>query len=232
MRKIWFPLWVIFMVCLMLPGALLAKDKNFGQITLKIDQADSVKLDVQMAFLYRDVSVKYDSTILIQNSESSTILLYPQVSKGDKNVLRIIIGKIDDKNPRFLDMFVELGDTVLDSIRWTGERGKIFITYNGVLKAEKTTTEDINGDIILQRDKNGEIIAGKIQLTLSVPLFNSRDVPNQLAIRGAFDLAVGDFRELTVGQNISDVEKKQRKRQNLYLAIVFTVFLIAIFGFR
>jgi len=232
MRTIWLTVCVMLLMYFVFPTVTLAKDKNFGDISLRIDQADSINMDVQMAFLYRNVSIRYDSTILIQNPESSKILLYPQVSKGDENVLRIIIGKIEDKNPTFFDLFVVLGDTVLDSTSWYGEEDKIFITYNGVLKAEKTQSEDINGYVILERDKNGEYVAGNINLELSVPLFNSQDLANRLYMKGSFDLAVGDFRELTVGQNISDIEKKQKKRQNLYLAIVFTVFLIAIFGFR
>ncbi|UCF65717.1 MAG: hypothetical protein JSW33_07750 [bacterium] len=232
MRTIWLAVSVMLSMYLSFPAAISAKDKNFGEISLQIDQADSINMDVQMAFLYRKVSIRYDSTILIQNPESSKVLLYPQVSKGKENVLRIIIGKIDDKNPTFFDMFVVLGDTVTDSISWKGERNKIYITYNGVLKAKETQTEDINGYVVLERNKNGEYVAGSIKLGLSVALFNSQELANRLFMRGSFDLAVGDFRELTVGQNISDIEKKQKKSQNLYLAIVFTVFLIAIFGFR
>ena len=44
-------------------------DNNFGQIYIAVDGQDSLNLDVRTAFLYRNVDVRYDSTILIQNDE-------------------------------------------------------------------------------------------------------------------------------------------------------------------
>jgi len=210
---------------------VLAKTKGFGEISIRIDETDSLTLDVQMALLYHNVDVGYDSTILIQSPENSKIMLYPQLDIGDQSVLRIIIGKIDE-NPTFFDMFVVLGDTVPNSVEWNGDREKVYITYNGILKSKMSLSEDIHGKILFERDGEGEIVAGSLQLSLLIPLMGRMDKANRVRLKGSFDLAVGDYRELTLGKNISDLEKEKKKRNNLYLGIVFTVFLIAIFGFR
>jgi hypothetical protein len=225
-------LLVMTLLYIFLPLNGLAKTKEFGEISIQIDDADSLKLDVQMALLYNNVEVDYDSTILIQSSDGSKIMLYPQVASGSQSVLRIIIGKIEDQNPRFYDMFVVLGDTVTDYVEWKSDREKIFVTYNGILKSEKSLSEDINGSIIFDRNNEGEIISGRIQLNLLFPLFEGTNEVNRLRLKGSFELAVGDYRDLTLGKNISDLEKKKKKRSNLYLAIVFSVFLVAIFGLR
>jgi len=223
---------VIIFLYICFPEGVIAESKRFGAISMQIDEADSITLDVQMALLYRNVKVDYDSTILIQSPENSRIMLYPQVGTGDQSVLRVIIGKIDDQNPLFFDMFIVLGDTVPNSIQWEGERGKIFITYNGILKSERSLSEEIQGKILFDRDNDGEIVSGSMQLSLLIPLIESTNKANRLRMKGSFDLTVGDYRELTLGKNISDLEQQKKKRNNLYLAIVFTVFLIAVFGLR
>lgn len=210
----------------------VAKTKEFGEISIRIDGTDSLTLDVQMALLYHNVDVDYDSTILIQSPENSKIMLYPQLDSGDQSVLRIIIGKIDDQNPTFFDMFVVLGDTVPNSVEWKGDREKVYITYNGILKSEMSVSEDIHGRILFERDGEGEIVSGSLHLSLLIPLVGRMNKANRVRLKGSFDLAVGDYRELTLGKNISDLEKEKKKRNNLYLGIIFTVFLIAIFGFR
>lgn len=225
-----FLVFSIIYICL--PASVLADSKRFGEISLQIDDADSLTLDVQLALLYHNVKVDYDSTILIQSPENTKILLYPQVASGDQSVLRIIIGKIEDQNPTFFDMFVVLGDTVANSVQWQGDRGKIFLTYNGILKSEKSISEDIQGMILFDRDNDGEIVSGSMQLRLLIPLIEGTNKANRLRLKGSFDLAVGDYRELTLGKNISDLEKEKKKRNNLLLGIIFTVFLIAIFGLR
>ena len=210
----------------------VAKTKEFGEISIRIDETDSLTLDVQMALLYHNVDVDYDSTILIQSPENSKIMLYPQLDSGDQSVLRIIIGKIDDQNPTFFDMFVVLGDTVPNFVEWKGDREKVYITYNGILRSEMSVSEDIHGRILFKRDGEGEIVSGSLHLSLLIPLVGRMNKANRVRLKGSFDLAVGDYRELTLGKNISDLEKEKKKRNNLYLGIIFTVFLIAIFGFR
>jgi hypothetical protein len=210
----------------------IAKPKGFGEISIQIDQADSLTLDVQMALLYHNVKVDYDSTILIQSPENTEIMLYPQLDRGDQSVLRVIIGRIDDENPTFFDVFMVLGDTVENSVEWSGDREKIYMTYNGILKSEMSLSEDINGAIIFDRDDDGKIRSGDLQLSLLIPLVEGTDKANRVRMKGSFDLAVGDYRELTLGKNISDLEKEKKRRTNIYLAVVFSIFLIAIFGLR
>jgi hypothetical protein len=205
---------------------------NFGQIYIAVDGQDSLELDVRTAFLYRNVDVKYDSTILIQNDENSEIRLYPQIKAGNNNVLRIMAGVVREENPFFFDMFFILGDTVEEKVRWINESKKIFITYNGMLHSQKIMTKNINGNISFTSDKNKQFISGKLKLGFEAPLISQDGSLNKIKLNGSFELAVGDYRDLTVGKNLSDLEAKNRMRKNIYIAIILTVFLVAIFGFR
>ena len=50
--------------------------------------------------------IEYDSTVLIQNDEGNRILVYPQLREGNNNVLRLIIGEIQESNRNFFDIFL------------------------------------------------------------------------------------------------------------------------------
>jgi hypothetical protein len=93
-------------------------------------------------------------------------------------------------------------------------------------------SEDINGTILFDRNGDGEIRSGSLRLDLLIPLVEGTEEANRIRMKGSFDLAVGDYRELTLGKNISDLEKEKKRRTNVYLAVVFSIFLIAIFGLR
>jgi hypothetical protein len=210
----------------------MSNDNKFGEMFVTIDNQDSIKLDVRMAFLYRKVNVEYDSTILVQNKDNSEIRLYPQIVSGDKNVLRIMAGEIDDQEPFIFDLFFILGDTVNSTIRWVDEREKIYITFNGFLTSQKILTDKINGLMFFNINDKGQAVSGDMKLSLRAPLFSDNGAPNVVKLNGEFDLAVGDYRDLTVGKNLSDLDAKKKRRQNIYIAVFLTAFLVAIFGFR
>ena len=211
---------------------LIGNDNKFGELYVTIDKQDSIKLDVRMAFLYRKVDVQYDSTILVQNKDNSEIRLYPQIVSGDKNVLRIMAGEIDDLEPFIFDLFFILGDSVSSTVRWVDEEEKIYITYNGFLTSQKILTDQINGSMSFDINNKGQAVSGKVKLSLRAPLFSEDGTLNDIKLNGKFDLAVGDYRDLTVGKNLSDLDAKKKRRQNIYIAVFLTVFLVAIFGFR
>ncbi len=223
---------ILFVFLMLAAFPLLADNKSFGNIKLVIDSSDSLALNVQTALLYRNVTLDYDSTLLVQNREGVNIKYYPQFGKGKQNVLRILAGEILGEKPRFYDIFFILGDSIPDSVNWKETNSKILMVPNGYVTANKAVSEDINGKINFDRDKKGNIIAGSLNLNFNIQLFESYDILNQVIMSGAFELAVGTYRELALSKSESDVNKKKRGRQSLYLGIVFTVFLIAIFGLR
>jgi hypothetical protein len=226
----WF--YYLIIIVSIYHNSALGKDNKFGEMFITIDKQDSINLGVRMAFLYKNVNVKYDSTILVQNKENSEIKLYPQLVTGDKNVLRIMAGDIEEQEPLFFDLFFIIGDTVQGKINWVDEREKIYITYNGILQSQKIQTDHINGTVSFKTDKKGQVISGILKLRFQAPLFSENGSLNEIKLNGSFDLAVGDYRDLTVGKNLSDIQEKKKRRQNIYVAVFLTVFLVAIFGFR
>lgn len=224
---------ILFLFIFMLSWSPLRADtKNFGSIKMVINSIDSLNLNVQTALLYRNVNLAYDSTLQIQNPESLSVKYYPQFENGNQNVLRILAGEILTEKPQFYDIFFIIGDTIPDSLAWKDTSSTILMIPNGYVTASRSVAENINGNIKFERDKKGNIISGNLQVDFNTPLFGSQGSINQVSLTGAFKLAVGTYRELALSKSESDVDKKKRGRQSLYLGIVFAVFIIAIFGLR
>jgi hypothetical protein len=224
---------VLFLfIYLFIWSPLRADNKNFGSIKMVINSTDSLDLNVQTALLYRNVNLAYDSTLQIQNQESLSVKYYPQFENGSKNVLRILAGEILTEKPQFYDIFFIVGDTIPDSLVWKDTSSTILMIPNGYVTASRSIAENINGYIKFDRDKKGNVISGNLKVDFNTPIFGSHGGINQVSLVGAFKLAVGTYRELALSKSESDVDKKKRGRQNLYLGIVFAVFIIAIFGFR
>jgi hypothetical protein len=224
---------VLFLfVFIFIRSPLRADNKNFGSIKMVLNSNDSLELDVQTALLYRNVHLAYDSTLQIQNQESLSVKYYPQFENGNQNILRILAGEILTVEPQFYDIFFVVGDTIPDSLAWKDTSATILMIPNGYVTASRSVSENINGYIKFDRDKKGNVISGNLKVDFNTPIFGSPGGINQVYLAGAFKLAVGTYRELALSKSESDVDKKKRGRQNLYLGIVFAVFIIAIFGFR
>jgi hypothetical protein len=225
---------VIFIIFLLFffSSKSIADLKKFGSLETQIDEKEPTNFNIQRALLYRNVSIEYDTTILIQNENSSQLLFFPQISSGETNILRIIFGDFEFQKKIFFDIYFMLEDSIPDSLAWTDESDKIFLAVNGNVKSFQPQSKNINGYILFDRSDDGEIISGKLEMGFDITVLRSESEYNYFKIIGSFNLAVGEYRELTLGEKISDVDKKTKQRQNIYLAVIFAVFLVAIFGFR
>ncbi len=209
-----------------------AQAKKENNIKFVIDERDSLSFMVHQALLYRNVDIGYDSTIIIQDSESSDIRFYPQLGTGDKNILRIIAGEIHELKPDFYDIFLVIGDSIPDTLIWREEKEKIYIAANGMLTKQTPIAQNITGQIDFTREKKYDFSSARIDLNFRYPFYQLEGDYNGVNLDGFFSLRVGDYRELAMGESDSSLLKKENKRQNLYLAIIFSVFIIAVFGLR
>jgi hypothetical protein len=209
-----------------------ADQKKFGNLEFQIDEREPINFDIQRALLYQNVSIEYDTTILIQNENSSQLLFFPQVSSGEVSILRIIFGDFAFQKKNFYDIYFMIEDSIPDSLAWTDDSAKIFMAVNGNAKSFQSHSKNINGYILFDRNNDEEIISGKLDMGFDISVLRDEGEYNHMNIKGSFDLVVGEYRELTLGEQVSDVDKKKKQRQNIYLAVIFAVFLVAIFGFR
>ncbi|MBN2367256.1 MAG: hypothetical protein JXL67_13890 [Calditrichaeota bacterium] len=218
------------MIILFVPFRIYSQNVP-GDIIIKIDENDSLRLKIRTALLYRNVQVKFDSTLLIQTEDTVQIKYYPQLEMGNQNVLRILAGDFSETKTDFYDIFVVLGDSIPGSMTWQNKESNVFITYNGFVRNDKVSGRNIDGKISFDRDKKDKVVSGSIFLELIYPLFKQPPEHNRIVLRGKFNLTVGEYREINLSQLQSDKEKESKSRQNLYLGIIFSIFLIAIFGF-
>ncbi|OGB68236.1 MAG: hypothetical protein A2Y94_15985 [Caldithrix sp. RBG_13_44_9] len=232
MKKLSYLIFLLVVFTVINQEELLAQKPALGNINIKIDDRESTNFPVQQALLYRKVILSYDSTVLVQGGESRRILYSPQFGSGENHVLRIIAGNLSDQNPDFYDILVVLGDTLPDTVSWRGDSYLVFISKDGMLLPQKTDSRNITGQVTFTRDKKGDIQSGVLFMEFDQPQSLSPLIFSHYIMDGRFELAVGDYRDLSLGQSDSDLKEKEKRRQNIYWALIFSVFLLAIFGLR
>jgi hypothetical protein len=178
------------------------------------------------------VNIKYDSTVLIQNNNTTNILYFPQLGEGDNNILRIIFGELDAEQLEYYDFYVLLGDSVDQTEIWDDTSDVVLMAKNGEAISYQPQTKKIKGQIVFNKKNDDEVESGQIRLGFDIDLLEGQSVFQKFYINGEFELAVGDYRELTMGEEVSDTERSKKKKQNIYIAVIVTVFLVAIFGLR
>ncbi len=211
---------------------LYGNTRDFGKVDLTIDALPAQSLVINRALLYRNVNIHYDSTVIIQNSAGMEVLYYPQLEEGKENVLRLILDRKSDSVKDFYDMYFNLGDSIPDSLYWNGAAGKIFLAHNGEARPLRPRSRDIRGSIEIVDGDHNRAVTGRLDLNFQMPVLADDTVASRVALKGAFDVPVGKFQETSIGTVSEKKGKSSTYKRNLYLAIIGSVFLIAVFGLR
>ena len=86
---------------LILVSATVADETHpLGNLSISIDNGPAEAFPILNALLSRNVSVGYDSTVMVENKESREILFYPQIRKGNENILQIVAGTRGKKSEK------------------------------------------------------------------------------------------------------------------------------------
>ena len=105
---------------------------DFGQVTIKRGALPAVSYPVSAAFLYQGVSLEYDTTAQIVGKDEIDLYFFPQIGKGDQHVLHLILAGHDTVlNDPAYDIYFNLGDTLIDSIAFSGSARNAFVFENG-----------------------------------------------------------------------------------------------------
>jgi hypothetical protein len=231
MSKFRFQLLIIFILFIVFMIPVLADEPESDKLSIKINGEAEQLYQVQRALLFRQVKVEYDSTVLIQNDTSSQVYYYPQLDAGKENVLRLLVGTINNEKQDFFDFFINLGDSVRDSLTFKDDSADIFIARNGKMQLFKSTSQNINGFLQVESKKE-KVIAGQMDLSFTIKNYLQINQTENFQIKGSFGVTTGDYRELNMGMTTKEKETKSKRRHALYLAIIVSVFFIAIFGLR
>lgn len=217
---------------LVITGLSLAKEGEYGTLTLIKGDQPGKTYPIQQALLYQKVALAYDSTAMIQNKKTAEILYYPQLTEGRENVLRIIAGTMTDTMQNYYDLYFSMGDTISQNLNWKHETNRVYLARNGKARPQKYLSKAITGDISIVNKNRNETIKGSLNLDFElVPMV--RNASSQLIhLEGEFDVPVGTYQQISLATVESKKEKGKGYRKNMYLAIVFSIFILAIFGFR
>jgi hypothetical protein len=225
------------MICKTIPLFLIAfsllnaTNRELGEVTITIDEIDEQLYNIQNALLYKNVSIEYDSTVLIQNYEGNQILVYPQLREGSNNVLRLIIGEIQEPNRNFYDIFLNLGSYISDTIHWTNEYNKVFLSKNGRTLPIEARSININGSINFRELDKKNRFAGQIHLEFDFPLIYSGTL-NHIKINGSYDVLSGEYREISMASASNGNIRKKRNRSTIHMLIIFSVLFFLYLGFK
>lgn len=226
---------IVFLIWILLGlyiAESLADIPSIGEMSVQIDNQKKINYPIRQALIYRRVTLAYDTTAFVQSDSTSMILVSPQFNRGENNVLRIIFGNLDTQSPDFYDFLIILGETLKDTISWKGDSSLIFLSRNGLLQSHRSWSKDINGQIIFSSSRKKEIQSGVMKLEFDLHGMVGMALKNHFNLNGTFELLVGDYRDISLGQTDSALKEKERKRQNIYWALIISAFLIAIFGIR
>lgn len=236
MHKFAKPLTIILFILLILPGITEAQEApGFGQMTVTLDDGSPQIFPIQEALLYRQVKLVFDSTAIVQNKKGDRIYFYPQLDKGSGDLLRLILGKLPtekEKNNLFFDLFIELGDSLPDSLVWRDADSGVVFLPNGILLPGGLSPGHINGIIRLTHIDENKEVSGNLNLSFDLPFsLPGRDI-RHVKLTGDYKVPVGEYRSTSISTVTQKEEMKGRYRRNIYLAVIMTVFLLAIFGLQ
>jgi hypothetical protein len=221
MSKILFQFTIILTLILGCRISGIAQEGDFGKLNIKIDDEPERSYQVQRALLYRQVSIKYDSTVLVQNKMSRDIYY----------VLRLLAGTFKKDKQDFFDIFINIGDSIPDSLTYTNSTNDIFISKNGKIQLFKSNSQNINGSIHIKYEKE-KVVAGRLDLSFLIKNFLEIDRTEKFVLNGSFEVAAGDYRELSLGTTAAEKNAKMKRKQNLYIALLISLFVVAYFGFK
>ncbi len=223
---------MIMLIPLFLDRAAFAAKESFGQIQISIDGKSEGTFEIEPALLYNRVKIEYDTTVILQGKHSREILYYPQLEQGDQNVLRFILTGPGDSNTEKYELFVDLGDSIPPVLEWKNESGKIFFAKSGEMRDSPAESRNIDGVFHLNKEGEKTSISGDMDIQFDIAYGNEGNENHHIGLTGNFEVPSGRYRQAAIA-SASDIEQKKNKyRNNMYLAMAASILIAAFLIFR
>ncbi len=207
---------------------LMAEKLDFGYLTIKFDQEPSETFPIKGSIILENVTLKFDTTVILQDPKRTEILYYPQFSTGKENWLVLIL----KKDKRQYDFYLNLGDSLVSPINWEKERQRIFFIPNSQLMKTAPLSDNISGTVALDlKNQSNEIpVSLKLEFDLIPP--GASGSIQHVKLNGDFTIYRGTFREASVASVTALKEKEKKQRNNLFIVLIMAGLMIIIFGFK
>jgi hypothetical protein len=215
---------------------LMAQEPNgkFGEVTVRIErEAEEQIYTVERALLYRNVSVSFDTSALVQSKYDLSLFYYPQFTNGKGNILRLILETPEEDNNDYYDFFVNLGDSLPQRVGFEMDSSRIFMIKNGTMSRDSSYTNKISGYFLFIKGiQNEEIVSGEFNLDFEFTSSVNRSSATAVHMEGVLDVPIGRYKEASLSSEAPDKYKKKRLRQNLLVAGAVSAIFLAIFIFK
>lgn len=199
---------------------------DFGKVTINRGALPAESYSVAAAFLYQGVRLEYDTTAQIVGEKEVDLYFFPQIGKGDQHVLHLILDGQDSlhSDPAY-DLYFNLGDTLIDSIAFSGSAGNAFVFENGRFPPQMHYSSNENGFFSLLGGDVQTSVSGDFEIRFDYPADSSANVAT--IIRGS--LQIPDNFVLTGEATSLQGQKSERKdefKRNIVIAVLTALFIV------
>ncbi len=196
---------------------------------MQIDSGEEKGLNIRTAILYENADVDFDTTLQIQDGDGSKVLYYPQIIDGSNEILRLIMAP-ENSQENFYDVIFNLGDSLEDRVVYENADSKVFFNYRGKLNHFRRYTKNLNGKFLFLKESSEiEMISGEVNTTFQMPLDKDLSRFSTIALKGAFDVYLGEFRAVSLATGPQLQKKKTRYMKNLVIAMMMAAIGFFIF---
>jgi len=206
---------------------------NFGKIAIQFNDDTPQVYYAKNATLYRNVSVDYDTTLQVQGEKATQRYYYSQLSKGNHYVLHLILDAEQSVLGKGIapgyDVYLDLGDTLTDSLQFSDVDSQVFLYKNGEFSMEKNYSRNQSGVFNLPVEGEGLGIFGSFSTVFEYPSPNQPGVYDHVSFDGTLKIPGENLYRGREG-GISQVSPQKGKvvRNLLIAAALAGVILISV----
>ncbi len=188
MRKLFF-LLIFFVVLSNLSICFAQQDTtNFGKIAVQFNDDTPQIYFAKKATLYRNVSIDYDTTLQIQGKNTTQRYYYSQFTKGRHYVIHLILDAEQSVlgkgiSPGY-DVYLDLGDTLLESLQFSDVDSQVFIYKDGEFSKEKKYSQNQSGTFNFPGEPSDEGISGSFATVFEYPSSNQSGGYDRISLNG------------------------------------------------
>ena len=208
---------------------------HFGEMSLTIGNKAAQTYYAHNALLYNNVDLEYDKTLNLQTQTGTTFYYFPQLRKGERNVLHLLLSADQDAriaSKEYLDVYFVFDDSLQSSITLGNTDSTAFIFRNGKLAEKQVYASNHTGTFNLSRTDSKSGVTGNINTNFTYAFDGESEVP--ISLKGdlsipSMNLLSGQETGITARKGILNEENRKR---NILFAGLIIIAVLAGFAFR
>ncbi len=205
--------------------------QNMGTIYLQINQAKPETFLVEEAVLYREVSIRFDTTAILQNDSGFVVYYFPQLHRGTHFVLHVRLQRpAEQKRRGFFDVFYDLGDSLRSPLDIQDSTAVVYFSANGQLLKFKPLAHNFRGHFELVPGEKAKTVSGDFETEFDYPLAPEKTHFAHIRIWGTLSVPSGKLHEVSLETLAYKKQRQKSFRRNVGVALIFIAIIIFFVG--